>query len=280
MSQHSVRPLSPEERQRMLGQMCLLMDRQVKSYHKHRHMGENSSVPAELARELMESIEYTAGLAGGLTAGRDLEAALKLGQDLLAEKQEKLKKCLELVTATGPAWQTECRWEALQALRRYLDAYDPLHLAHRGPEEVFYPVAISVPDFLRGIDLADFYLKVMWQENQIMASFSDTALERLWNKLPADALNQCEQMILNVLGKRILSADMDDLTFTDAQRLCLQARLAESSIRDRMTDAAVQLCGKLDLTKNAAGYFCAVTAQVLPRVETAVAYDSLWAVFL
>jgi len=58
VSQLPINPLSQEEQQRVMNQMYLLMAKQVQSYHKHRHMGNNSSVPVELAQELMESIEY------------------------------------------------------------------------------------------------------------------------------------------------------------------------------------------------------------------------------
>ena len=66
MSQLPINPLSPEEQQKTMGPMYLLMARQVQSYHKHRHMGNNSSVPVELAQELMESITYTINLVGGM----------------------------------------------------------------------------------------------------------------------------------------------------------------------------------------------------------------------
>ena len=49
MSQLPINPLSPEEQQKIMEQMYLLMGKQVQSYHKHRHMGNNSSVPVELA---------------------------------------------------------------------------------------------------------------------------------------------------------------------------------------------------------------------------------------
>ena len=85
MSQLPINPLSPEEQQRVMSQMYLLMGKQVQSYHKHRHMDSNSSVPVELAQELMESIEYTIGLVGGVYAHRNIGEALVLGQEVLEQ---------------------------------------------------------------------------------------------------------------------------------------------------------------------------------------------------
>ena len=86
MSQLPINPLSPEEQQRIMEQMYLLMGKQVQSYHKYRHMGNNSSVPVELAQELMESIEYTIGLVGGVYAHRNIGEALLLGQEILESR--------------------------------------------------------------------------------------------------------------------------------------------------------------------------------------------------
>ena len=102
MNNFPMQPLSPEEQRQLMGQMYLLLGKQVKSYHKQRHMGENSSVPIELAQELMESIEYTMNLVGGVYAHPNVEEALHLGQELLKSKVEKAKSMLGLVSSTAP----------------------------------------------------------------------------------------------------------------------------------------------------------------------------------
>lgn len=275
-----MQPLSPEEQQRLMGRMYLLLGKQVKSYHKMRHMGENSSVPVELAQELMASMEYTMELAGGLAAARDAEKALKFGQALLEAKAEKTKSLLELVTATAPAWQTECRWEALYCLRQYLANYDPLHLAHKGPDELFYPILVSVPDGMKGIDLGLFYLNVLWLENQIMAAFEDEALEQLWSRLPTDTLNQCEQVVLNGIGKAILPGCSDDLVFTETERNTLQAVLSVQPTKETVHHAALRLCRRLDLPENASAFLCAAATQMTSRLEAATQYDNLAALFI
>lgn len=274
-----ITPLSPQEQQRLMGQMYLLMAKQVKSYHKHHHMGENSSVPVELAQELMESLAYTMELAGGPTA-RDPEQTWKLGQAMLETKVEKAGSLLELVTATAPAWQTDCRWEALRCLRRYLAHYDPLHLAHRGPEDLFYPILIPPPEGIRGIDSCLFYLNILWIENQIMAGFSDAALEQLWNRLPTEALNPCEQVILNGIGKTILYGRRDDLIFTDAEREKLREILSTQGTGKSIHHGALCLCRRLDLPENAAAYLRTAAGQLLPRLEAAAQHRSLALLFL
>ena len=262
MSYLPINPLSPEEQQRVMNQMYLLMEKQVHSYHKYRHMGNNSSVPVELAQEFMESIEYTIGLVGGVYAHRNIEEALVQGQEMLESKLSKAKSMLELVNGTAPQWQTECRWEALRYLRHYLEQYDHLHLAHKGPEYLFYPILISPPEGIQGIDSCIFYLKIMWIENQIIAGVPDNALEQFWERLPAATLNQCEHLLINGIGKALLGTGIDSLVFEAEEHMQLIVTLTRAT-EEKLRDAAKLLCQWLNLKdENACMYVEAVVPQL------------------
>ena len=262
MNHLPINPLSPEEQQRIMEQMYLLMGKQVQSYHKHRHMGNNSSVPVELAQELMESIEYTIGLVGGVYAHRNIGEALVLGQEVLESKLSKAKSMLELVNGTAPQWQTECRWEALRYLRHYLEQYDHLHLAHKGPDDLFYPILISPPEGIRGIDSCLFNLNILWIENQIMAGVPDDSLEQFWDRLPAATLNQCEHLLINGIGKALLRTGIDPLVFETEEHMQLIVALLEAT-EEGLRDAAKLLCECLNLKdENARMYVEAVVPQL------------------
>ena len=262
MSQLPINPLSPEEQQKIMRQMYLLMAKQVQSYHKYRHMGNNSSVPVELAQELMESITYTINLVGGIYANRNIEEALRLGQEILEGRLTKAKSMLELVNATAPRWQTECRWEALRYLQRYLQQYDYLHLAHKGPDDLFYPILISPPEGIQGIDSCIFYLNILWIENQIVAGVPDDALEQFWDCLPAATLNQCEHLLINGIGKALLRSGIDPLVFETEEHMQLTVALM-SATEERLRDAAKLLCQWLDLKdENARMYVEAAVPQL------------------
>ena len=262
MSQLPINPLSPEEQQRVMNQMYMLMAKQVQSYHKHRHMGNNSSVPVELAQELMESIEYTIGLVGGVYAHRNIEEALLLGQEILESRLSKAKSMLELVNGTAPQWQTECRWEALRYLQHYLEQYDHLHLAHKGPVNLFYPILISPPEGIRGIDSCIFYLNILWIENQIMAGVSDNALDQFWDRLPSATLNQCEHLLINGLGKALLGSGLDPLTFDPEEQMKILYAMMTTS-EEKLQSAAKLLCHWLNLKdENAKKYVQAVVPQL------------------
>ena len=265
MNQLPVNPPSPEQQQKLFGQLYRLCGKQVQSYHRHRHMGSHSSVPVELAQELIKSIEYTVDLVGGAYAHADLEEALQLGQELLRGRLEQANAMLALVESTAPQWQTECRWEALGYLRNYLDQYDHLHLAHKGPDDLFYPILISPPEGIQGIDSCLFYLNILWIENQIMAGVPENVLEQFWDRLPSDALNQCEQLLINGVGKILIGAGLDPLTFHAEEYLQLMPRLMTVTEQD-LTSAAKTLCQRLNLKdENACMYAQAVIHQLSMR---------------
>ena len=262
MNHLPINPLSPEEQQKIMEQMYLLMGKQVQGYHKHRHMGNNSSVPVELAQELMESIEYTIGLVGGVYAHRNIEEALVLGQEILKSKLSKAKSMLELVNGTAPQWQTECRWEALRYLQHYLEQYDHLHLAHKGPEDLFYPILISPPEGIKGIDSCIFYLNIMWIENQIMAGVPDKALEQFWDRLPAGTLNQCEHLLINGIGKALLGTGIDPLIFETEEHMQIIVAMVTIT-EEELRDAAKLLCQWLNLKdENAYLYVKSIIPQI------------------
>lgn len=253
--------LSPEkQRLRLFG----LMEKQVRSYHRQRHMGQNTSVPVELARELLASMEYTVNQVGGLGTYPDAEEALRQGQLRLEEKQDRAKALLKLVWDTGPSWQTECRWEALRYLRRYLEQYDRVHLAHRGPEDLFYPAPILPPEELQGMARCLFFLNILWVENQIMAEVSESVLEDLWDRLPGGILNQCDQLLMNGIGKALLNTGLNPLTFAPEERAKLFHILREAT-EDTLRTAAERLSCWLNLREgNAREYVLAVLPRLRP----------------
>ena len=262
MSHLPINPLSSEEQQKIMEQMYVLMAKQVKSYHKHRHMGNNSSVPVELAQDLMESIEYTINQVGGINAHRNVEEALHLGQEMLESRVNKAISMLELVNATAPQWQTECRWEALRYLGHYLEQYDHLHLAHKGPEDLFYPILISPPEGIQGIDSCFFYLNILWIENQIMAGVQKDALEEFWNRLPVGTLNQCEHLLINGIGRSLLGIGIDRLVFEPEEHMKLIVKLMRAT-EDNLMSASTLLCQWLNLKdENACMYVRAVVPQL------------------
>lgn len=280
MNQSLMDPLSPELQQKLMGQLYRLLEKQVQSYHNSRHMGAHSSIRTELAHELMESIAYTLDRSGILRTGENLEEALLHGQEQLKETHTEALSTLELVQATAPAWQTECRWEALHCLRTYIVNWDPIHLAHKGPDTLYYPILISPSEGIQGIDSCLFYLKILWIENQIMASVPDDVLGQLWDRLPIDTHNQCEHLLLNGIGKVLIGSRLDPLIFTPEEKLELLVALLKSN-EHKLKNAARELCRLLGLKdENAVMYVQAAVPLLTLRLDHRCDPEQLVSLFL
>jgi len=209
-----------------------------------------------------------------------MEEALLLGQEILESKLSKAKSMLELINGTAPQWQTECRWEALRYLRHYLEHYDHLHLAHKGPDGLFYPILISPPEGIQGIDSCIFYLNILWIENQIIAGVPDDALEQFWDRLPAAALNPCEHLLINGIGKALLGTGLDPLVLEAREHIPLTAALMRAT-EERLKDAAKLLCQWLNLKdENARMYVQSAVPQLTMWIGDNVRFGNLENIFV
>ncbi len=219
--------------------------KKVKSYHKYYHMGENTSVSVEVAEELLESIQYTAAKAG---SSIPLEAALDQGENALAQRLEDAKRLLQLVEAMDSS-HSQWRWETFAALHRYLEHYDHLHFAHRTPQMLSYPLAVPVPEQLRGIDWAYFYIHCLWLEVQILEEFPIP-----WDLYPPDYWespeNVCEVPVLSALGHK-LNGVWTAAAIQEATQALLEAHPLPDAARE---------------------YACAVIKNELPRILAAQAH--------
>lgn len=160
----------------------------------------------------------------------------------------------------------------------------PIHLAHREPSERFYPMLVSLPDSIRGVDCCLFYLNTLWLENRIMAAMDEKDLEQLWNRLPPDTLNQCEPLILNGIGKAVISPCLDKLTFDEMDYASLGAVLrgkTPESIHEQLKSAAQRSCERLALTDaNAAACVKTAVPQLQMRLEGALPQNRLFCIFV
>ncbi len=273
-----VSPLSPQQQRRRLERLYSVLASQVKSYHKARHMGDNSSVTVEFARELMASMEYTLSLVPDTDdPGHDL----KEGQAILAGKAKIAAELFRLVDSTAPAWQGECRWDTIRTLDRYLQSYDSIHLAHRIPQVLFYPTPMPIPKEMQGIDHCIALLRILWLENQIMAEFPEETLAPFWSVFCQDdrglSENQCQQLLIQVVGKGILNVPTDSLLFSYEELEGLRHLLF--SMKDTQRQAAFLAAVPFSFP-GTAEYVQGFLPGLLQRVDCSLQANTLEFIFL
>lgn len=125
---------------------------------------------------------------------------------------------------------------------------------------------------------------MLWLENQIMAAFPEDQLDSFWSVFCQNdrgiSENQCEQLLVNVIGKVLISGKADTLLFSDKERDCLQALFSRQSgkMMEKMLSTAFDLMDFPDL--NAISYARQVIPNLLPRLTAAVSSNNLTAIFI
>ncbi len=279
--------ISEKDQGNKLTQLYNLLSQQVNSYQKAGHMRSGSSVPSELAQELLRSVCCTLDLAGGVGKWQDLRQGMQAGQALLKEKQIRAKQQFLLVETTLPEWIEECRADAIQALRVFLGSYDPVHLAHICPETGCYPIMTPIADAPSGIDSAAQILDQLWWENQIMGAFSENAFHDFQNVFcqfdRGLSENQCQQLLIQGVGKLLLGESLDRLTFLSWEReaLCSQLSANGSAPKEQLVFAAKELTAFINLSgPKAVRYAQQAAVSFLPRLTVALQSNDVSTIFL
>lgn len=277
MSEFLIQAMTPEEQSRFLEQVYELLGAQVKHYHQHYHMGDNTSVPVETAKDLLDSILYTLEKAG--LQNEDLTAALARGQAVLEARAEEAGNLLKLVKSTLPDLASDSLHAALAALETFLAKYDLRHFAARAPDFLEYPLLFSHWEDLRGIDRVSAYLRGLWLENQILDLPDPDALEELLSRLGPDygslPINLCEQPLINALGLALLGKTTRELAVSEADRKALLALLPCP-----LDGAMDTVCREWDLSGPAADYARLVIPALRPRLDAAISAGDLSRIFL
>lgn len=280
MNNLPMQPLTAQQQKRLSIELYALLGAQVKRYHAHYHMGENSSVPTEIARELMESIEFTLAAAGGYRPGTPLEEQLAQGQEVLEAALGEAKALHRLVAATAPEYDSQCRWEAVEALGKYLENYDLRHFAHRSPEEPDYPLLAPLPDGLTGIYRAKGYLHCLWLENQLLDTLP---AGELWALAPPgywDApQNLCEQPLWNAMGKVLAGAAPAPVPLSPEERQAIAVRLEEGDARALLEGAMDAVCREFAISPALREYAQGAIDSLHPRLKAAVIHGNLGYLF-
>lgn len=288
MRQFLVPSMSPAEQARLLAGVYDLLALQVGRYHKHYHMGDNTSVPEETAKELLDSIWYTLEKSGGDPGHQAPAALLEQGQAVLKAQGKEAAALLRLVSATAPEAANDCYEDTLRTLESYLRRYDPLHFAGRVPELLEYPLLSNQWAELRGLDQALCYLKGLWQENQILAAVPPGEIEKLLAGFGPDfwgiPMNLCEQPLINAIGRVLLGKTALELRLEDGDRqelLVLLQEVTEFCRKDVLERALGAVCREWRLPgEETAAYAALVIPQLLPRLDAALRGKELRQVFL
>lgn len=235
--------LTPEEYGRMQAELLRLLSRQIERYT----MGDSSSVPVELAQELLSAVCYVLGISPERPNGRwkelaqgDLDGEYQEGLFRIEQKKALGKHLWQTVFDHLPPVESISLLRTLKSIDSFWKRYDSRFFAHQTPWDMEYPLAVSLPDTLQGIDVINQYLTNLWQENRFLAEYApDHILPVLARSCPDFAdlpVNLFESVAANALALAVL--EKPDCP------LGLEARELEAlyDLFQHMSRAAIQHC--------------------------------------
>ncbi|MEG0769348.1 MAG: DUF6179 domain-containing protein [Ruthenibacterium sp.] len=258
-------------------------------------MGESSSVPAEIAQELLDSLLFTlrlvlreSGAAPQTMATADLDEMLTAGQKLLAAKGKAVQRLWQATCLSAPAVKNTAYHDTLKSIGGFSKRYDARFFACRIPCDIDYPLCCAVPQTMRGADYMEEYLRRSLTENRILRWFDAEVLARLLRSCYRDyvglLVNLCEPVIVNAIGLLLVGGEIAALRITPDEGARLLKKLLPLSREETvrlLEDGARRLCRSVGIEDAFGTAYVAQSAQALyPRLSAALSGGDLSGIFL
>ncbi len=282
--------LSPEELQILQVKLWGLLGERTGRYT----MGDSSSVPVELAQELLTSICFTLGIylkeigeTQKLLVSADLSQLLKVGIRIIESQIETGKQLWQAACLSAPEIENIAYRDTLKSIGKFFKRYNRHFLAHQIPCSIDYPLCDPVPEQTMGIEYINEYLRRILMENDVLRRFDPCLTIRLLEGYCSDyrelLINLCEPVVTNAVGLVLIGGDPLPLEILDTHcaRLAeIFVPLSEPEARRVLHEAAGRLCRMLNVENTVEQtYLVHLAAELAPRIFAALPYGNLNGVF-
>ena len=263
-------------------QLYLLLAQQTQKYTS----GESSSIPEELAAELLDSIcycleQHEAGLH--VLLHQDGMEALTEGIRRVGRKQIRSSIAWQQVCNHLPPVENRSMLDTLKSIGLFWQRYDPRFFAREIPCDIDYQLAHPVPDELLGVAWLRDYLDRLLIEDTVLRRFPSDSVRRVLAASCPDhqelLVNLYEPAAAAALGVTMAEGDLFELDITAAGQVTLTAWLAPMSVCARrlaLERAGETLARRLELPAGAAAYLRETALALAPRVEAVLASGGGW----
>lgn len=188
-----------------------LLQRQVQHYT----MAESSSVPVEVAQELLYG---------------DLDEVVQRGLEGVNRQVQEGLKLYQYVCAHPPVVTNRAYRETVANILAFFRTYQPQFMPHMIGCTIDYQLFLPVREGLEGIRFLNCYLTHLAAENRLLNCFDRGAVECVLNAAASDyedlLLNLYEPVFQNALGRCLLGRDVLELSITAEEREELHQRLS------------------------------------------------------
>ncbi|WP_411167793.1 DUF6179 domain-containing protein [Clostridium sp. MB05] len=266
------------------------------SKHTERYtMGNSTSVPIEVAEELLNSICFSIGLElQGLNNPKevllceDVSHLLKASWRKIDSMIEVGKRLLEEVKENSPYIENISYNDTLKEIGEFFKRYDYRFFAHKIDCSIDYQLSNPVSEKLQGIEYINEYLKFLIIENEFCKYFNKDKVIYILNSYCPDykrlLINIFELILTNAVGLDILGEDILSLEISAMEREMLLRtfrNLSKVEILDKLGNSAKKVCDILGITQNEKIEYIQKTAiDIYPRIEVGLSTGNIDNVFL
>lgn len=258
-------------------------------------MGDSTSVPIEIAEELLKSISFSIGIE--LRDSNDFVERL-INDDmmkLLKESWVKIeamidegKVLLKEVIETSIHIGNISYEDTIREIEQFFKRYDYRFFAHQIDCSIDYQLSNPISEELQGIEYINKYLKTILIENKFCSKFSRENIINILNSYCSDykglLINIFEPVVINTLGLSILEEDILGLDISKFQRerlLLFFKGLSKKQTKEALADGAKKVCDKLNIKSNEViEYIKKTCIDIYPRLEEALAEGNIENIFL
>lgn len=244
---------------------------------------ESSSVPYEIAQQLMEAVLYTIDevtLTNSVSISTESTSTLEQqyqlfyqqGKELLLQKAKQAKEIYESLLPDFCDYNCKNYSDTvLSGMPAFFQKYDYRFCPQDHILTLDYPL-LNAPDTkLCGVDLILFYLKATKLEQTFLSRFEPVLIESLLEQLHPEYQelyfdNICAPVLEHVLRCMILEHPIEQITFTENERQQLALYCNDTSL-DQLELKMKQFLQKLFVGDSLdSGYFCSYARNAAVRL--------------
>ncbi len=258
-------------------------------------MGDSTSVPIEIAEELLNSICFSLGLelrelmnAKEVLMEEDISDLLKASWSKIASLMDRGKKLLEEVRKSSPNIENISYKDTLNEIDKFFNKYDYRFFAHKIDCSIDYQLSNPISEKLQGIEYINEYLKALLIENQFCLCFDKDNIIYILNSYCSDykelLINIFEPILTNAIGLDILGRDILTLEISALQRetlLGIFRNLSKTEILVKLKSSSKNVCDILGVVDNEKiEYIKKTAANIYPRIEVGLSTGNIDNIFL
>ncbi|MGV3074317.1 DUF6179 domain-containing protein [Clostridium baratii] len=283
--------ISNEDKEIMKIKLWILLGKVIERYI----MGDSSSVPVEIAEELLKSITFllkkemkNPKSKVDLFECESLEDAWKDSWITIEKDITMGKDLLEEVIKTSTGIENISYEDTIVEIKNGLKVYDYRFLAHEVPCSIDYQLSNPVDEDVQGIDFINEYLTRLLFENKFCNNFEKEKIIEILKSYCRDykglLINIFEPVLTNIIGLELVEADIFELKMKSYEREILLYTFKKMNIEEIEEDiikAANNICNKLKIVSDYEINYVKMTAlNLLPRIEEGIKNNNLENIFL